>query len=141
MAIQLDPTQAEARQLIACLVGYWLLFAVALIGKSGRFLLLMLPAAVLLLFFFWIVLRIVARKTGRPLAMYLNPLRAIREGQYWRIVRENFEWQWKLMSPRWIGKVARKTGWNVPVTTTVLVLSFLLALLGLVRSFTTLDWG
>ena len=70
MAIQLDPTEAEARQLIACLVGYWLLFAVALIGKSGLFLLLMLPAAVLLLFFFWIVLRIVARETGRPHAMY-----------------------------------------------------------------------
>jgi hypothetical protein len=140
MAIQLDPTQAEARQLTACLVGYWLLFA-ALIGSSGLFLLLMVPAAALVLFFFWIVLRIVARETGRSIAMYLNPLRAMREGQYWRIVRENFAWQWKLMSPRWIGKVARKTGWNVPVTTTVLVLSFILALLGLVRSFTTLDWG
>ena len=103
MAIQMDPTQAEARQLIACLVGYWLLFAVALIGKSGLFLLLMLPAAALLLFFFWIVLRIVARETGRPLAMYLNPLRAIREGQYWRMVRESLAWTWKLMSPHWIG--------------------------------------
>jgi len=49
--------------------------------------------------------------------MYLNPLRAIREGQYWRMARENLAWQWKLMSPRWIGKVARKTGWNVLVTT------------------------
>jgi hypothetical protein len=73
--------------------------------------------------------------------MYLNPLRAIPKGQYGRMARENLAWQWKLMSPRWIGKVARKTGWNVPVTTTVLVLSFVLALLGLVSSLTNSYWG
>lgn len=135
MAIALDPTQAEARRLVGCLVGYWLLFAVALLRNSDLLLLLMLPAAALLLFFFWIVLRIVSRETGRPLGMYLNPFLALRKGRYWEMAREGLSWQWKLLSPRWIGRVVRRTGWNFQLTIAMLVISLCLALLGLTRSF------